>query len=436
MQTVYRFILPVIICIGLLTDRRSDSTNKKQTVTGKMNIILIMADDLGYECLGCDGGISYSTPNLDRLAQTGIRFSYCFSQPLCTPSRVQIMTGKYNNRNYTAFGILKKGEKTFGNFFKDAGYVTGIAGKWQLYGSTSQKKLKGTGTLPRETGFDEYCLWQIDRTGSRYADPVICCNRMTPDTLRNDYGPDVFRRFIEDFLTRHRHDRFFLYYPMVLPHSPHVPTPDSPQWYTDRYIRDNRFFKDMVAYVDKNVGRILQKLNELDLRSNTLVLFTGDNGTNRAIVSMMGNKAVRGGKGLTLLTGTHVPLIVSMPGTIKAGQVSDGYIDFTDFLPTLIEMAGISRPDDFITDGHSFARLLSGKSMRGRKCIYSYYDPKWARFSYARFVYTPGYKLYDDGRFFDLTDDKMEKHPVSRDSLNHKEKRISRRFLKVLNHLK
>ena len=394
-----------------------------------------MADDLGYECLGCYGGTSYRTPNLDRLADSGLRFRYCFSQPLCTPSRVQLMTGKYNSRNYTAFGVLKKGEKTFGNLFRDAGYKTGIAGKWQLYGSTSQRKLKGSGTLPREAGFDEFCLWQIDRVGSRYADPLLYINNLTPRRLRGEYGPDVFIRFIEDFLTRHRRESFFLYYPMVLPHSPHVPTPDSPEWKTNRHAGNDRFFADMVRYVDKNVGRIIRKLEELGLRERTLVLFTGDNGTNRNIVSMMENRAVRGGKGSTLLTGTHVPLILNWPGHITGGQVSEEYIDFTDFLPTLLEVAGITRPQGFLIDGQSFAPLIYGKHMKGRKWVYSYYNPKWGKFKYARFVYNPFYKLYDDGRFFNLTVDEKETHPVPPDSMSRKEKEIKGEFRKVLDAL-
>ena len=413
------------------------SCSKKSAPFGRQpNIILIMADDLGYECLGCDGGTSYATPNLDRMAETGIRFLNCFSQPLCTPSRVQIMTGKYNSRNYTDFGILHQGEKTFGTLLKKAGYATAIAGKWQLYGSTGQKELRGTGSLPGETGFDTFCLWQLDKVGSRYADPVIYQNRLTPDTILNAYGPDIFWNFIETFLTNHQKEPFFLYYPMVLPHSPHVPTPATPEWETGRFKHNNLFFKDMVAYMDKNVGRILQKLEDLDLRSNTLVIFIGDNGTNRAIVSMMGQQEVQGGKGLTLLTGTHVPLIVNMPEHVKPGQVTDAYVDFTDFLPTLLEIAGIEKPDDFFMDGSSFAGVLTGAPFQERKWVYSYYDPKWAKFKYARFVYTPEYKLYDNGRFFNLLQDQKELTPLEMDALTPGQREVATTFGKVLEHLK
>lgn len=116
------------------------------------NIVLIMADDLGYETLGCYGGKDYNTPNLDALASKGVRFEHCYSQPLCTPSRVQILTGRYNHRNYEQFGYLNPKEVTFANLLKNAGYKTCIAGKWQLGGDAR--------TI-QDFGFDEHCLWNM-----------------------------------------------------------------------------------------------------------------------------------------------------------------------------------------------------------------------------------------------------------------------------------
>ena len=118
----------------------------------KPNIVLIMADDMGYECVGANGSTFYKTPNLDRLAAGGMRFEHAYSQPICTPSRVQIMTGRYNARNYVKFGLLHPDEITFGNVLKEAQYVTSIAGKWQL---------KGGFEGPHRFGFDDYCLWQL-----------------------------------------------------------------------------------------------------------------------------------------------------------------------------------------------------------------------------------------------------------------------------------
>jgi len=117
------------------------------------NVVLLMADDFGYECLGGNGGASYATPRIDRLAAGGMRFTHAFSQPLCTPSRVTLMTGSCNVRNYVDFGLLKQGSRAFGHMLQDAGYRTAVVGKWQLLGRERQA---GKGTHPRDAGFHEY----------------------------------------------------------------------------------------------------------------------------------------------------------------------------------------------------------------------------------------------------------------------------------------
>ena len=131
------------------------------SATKKPNVILIMIDDMGYECVGAYGGTSYETPEMDRLAKDGVKFTNCHSTPVCTTSRVQIMTGKYNFRNYEAFGYLKNGETTFGNLMQQAGYKTMIAGKWQLNGIHNRQERGKDPAKVNEFGFDEYCLWQV-----------------------------------------------------------------------------------------------------------------------------------------------------------------------------------------------------------------------------------------------------------------------------------
>jgi arylsulfatase A len=137
----------------------------------KPNIVLIMADDLGYECLNSYGGTSYNTPNLSVLANTGMQFENCHSQPICTPSRVKLMTGKSNKKNHIEFGYLDPKEKTFSQILRKSGYATLIAGKWQLGTDVS---------LPNHFGFDEHLLWQLSTTGrdslgrdKRYVNPVL-----------------------------------------------------------------------------------------------------------------------------------------------------------------------------------------------------------------------------------------------------------------------
>ncbi len=373
------------------------------------NIILIMADDLGYECLGCNGGTSYKTPALDELARTGVRFERCYAQPLCTPSRVKIMTGKYNFRNYTVFGSLDPKEKTVAHVMQKSGYATCVAGKWQLYGGASE-----SGTYPDKAGFDEYCLWQVKERRRRYANPTVLVNGKLHRDIEGKYGPDVFCDFITDFMERHKSKPFFVYYPMVLTHAPFEPTPDSEEWKTKVYRNNKKNFADMVAYMDKIIGRIIRKLDELGLRENTLLLFTGDNGTPRSIASKLADRVLEGGKGLTTDAGTHVPLVASWKGTTARGKVCDDLVDFTDFLPTLAEAVGAELPRERVVDGRSFLAQLRGEKGNPRDWVFCYYNPKtengkWPLKIFAR---DKRYKLYHDGHLFDLSTDPLEENPI------------------------
>ena len=378
-----------------------------------INVILIMADDLGWETLGCYGGTAHRTPVLDELARTGARFNHCYSQPLCTPTRVQLMTGRYNFRNYIGFGVLKPGERTFGHMMQDAGYSTCAVGKWQLWGANDSRGMGGRGVYPDEAGFDEYCLWQIEQIGERYADPVMCLNTREPEKLLGAYGPDVATDFLLRFIARQDGQPFFAYYPMILPHDPFVPTPDSPEWVTnDRRQPNDRFFGAMVTYVDKLVGRITEKLDELGIRENTLLMFLGDNGTNRSITSPTTQGEVMGHKGFPDDGGTRVPLIAHWPGVIPGGQVLDDLVDTTDFLPTLAAVTGAPLPSGVQLDGRSFWPRLRGGTGNPREWVFSHYDPDWGNFSRSRFARDQRWKLYDDGRLYDVPADPLEQHPL------------------------
>lgn len=399
------------------------------------NIVLIMADDLGYEGLSCNGGQSYETPVLDQLAQTGVRFTHCYSQPLCTPSRVQIMTGKYNFRNYKMFGYLDPGQTTFGNILKESGYATCIAGKWQL----------GNGIeAPHHTGFDEYCLWQIyatragkDVRGPRYADPKVHVNGSVLEGTDGKYGPDVFVDFINDFITENKDKPFFVYYPMVLTHDPFVPTPASDEWETDRYKKDKSLFKDMVEYMDYSIGRIVEHLDELGIRDNTLIIFTGDNGSPRQITSLLNGNEIKGGKSYMTDAGTHVPLIANWPGTIPIGMVSDDLIDFSDFLPTLAEIGKAKIPQHLKPDGRSFYPQLTGTKGNPRDWVYVYY---WGRgrdvFKTREFARDKQFKLYDDGSFFDVVNDPLELKPITDESHSIDMVKAKQKLSEVLKNIK
>jgi arylsulfatase A len=340
------------------------------------NLIVIMADDLGYECIGANGG-EYKTPNIDKLAADGMRFTNGFANPVCTPSRVKIMTGQYNVRNYVRFGLLPRGETTFAHQLKAAGYKTAIAGKWQLGSEVDS---------PQHFGFDQSCLWQHTRKrtrpdttmDSRFPNPLLEINGKEYDYNDGEYGPQVCADFLCDFIEDNKDGPFLAYYPMILTHCPFVPTPDSKDWDpTDKgsktYKGDAKYFGDMVTYMDRIVGQIVAKLEEQGLRENTLILFTGDNGTDKPVVTMMDGRKIVGGKGSLTDEGTRVPFIASWPGKIKPGQVSDVLVDFTDVLPTLCEVSGAKLPDGYPGDGVSLVPALVGKGQRDKPWLYFWY---------------------------------------------------------------
>ena len=402
----------------------------------KPNIIMIMADDLGIEGLSCYGSTSYQTPRLDTLAQTGIRFTHCHSTPLCTPSRVQLMTGQYNHRNYTEFGTLPQGSTTFAHLLKKAGYTTCVAGKWQLIGHYEGSNYRGKGSTPVEAGFDEYCLWQVRTLGSRYWDPIIEQNGEFRQDLQGRYAPDIFCAYINDFVKRHRSRPFFIYYPMVLTHAPFIPTPLSQIPEERRHKTNKQFFPDMVAYMDRIVGRIVKNLDDLGLHQNTLILFTTDNGTDRRIQSRWDNRIIQGGKGYTTSAGTHVPLIVNWPLTIPSGKVNNDLIDFTDFLPTLLEVAGYQVETGEAMDGRSFLPQILGRPGQSREWIFCHYDPKWGQWKKKQFVYDKRWKLYNTGEFFDLGADPEEQNPITFTIQNSEASEARNRLQVVLDSMK
>ena len=392
------------------------------------NIVLIMADDLGYECLGANGGTSWQTPFLDELAKTGMRFEHCYSQPLCTPSRVQIMTGIYNIRNYTRFGVLPETETTFANLLRDAGYQTCVVGKWQLKGD------------PGQFGFDEHCLWQLNRVPERYPNPGLEINGQQVDFSDGQYGPDVVSDFACDFIRKNKNRKFLVYYPMILTHCPFCATPDSADWNpankgSKTYKGNAKYFGDMVAYMDKLVGKLVKTLDEQGLRENTLIIFTGDNGTDKPVVSMMGDRKVAAGKKLMTDAGTRAVMIANWQGTTDPGQVSSDLIDFSDFLPTICEAANVAVPDHLAIDGVSFLPQLQGKTGTPRQWIYCWFSrnggangQQWAR--------NEQYKLYADGRFFEVPNDVLEQSPLDHASLNNDQNDAMQRLDKVLQRFK
>ena len=373
------------------------------------NLVLVLADDAGLECFGSYGGESYATPRIDRMAAEGVQFDHCYSQPLCTPSRVKLLTGRGNLRNYTRFSILDPNEVTVAELLRDAGYATGVFGKWQLLGAEHYGALAGTGTHPRDAGFDTWCLWQVETLGSRYHDPQVDRDGVL-ETLEGSYGPDVSVDALLAFAAEPREEPFFAWYPMALPHDPFDPIPGAPEG-QDRATR----FAAMIGYVDRQVGRILDGLEELGLADDTLVLFTSDNGTHRSITSRAWGREVQGGKTRSTDAGTHVPLIAWGAGVADVGRHNGDLVDLSDLLPTLCEVASAELPADRVLDGVSFAPQLRGEVGTPRAVLTQYSNPRppgSLRNPRARWARDHRYKLYDDGRLVDCVNDLDELDPL------------------------
>ncbi len=403
--------LPHLILVGLFLSL-STSLHSAE----KLNIILIMADDSAVDNYSCYGSDFFSSPRIDKLAETGARFNYCYSEPVCTSSRVKIMTGRDNVRNYVNFGILDKGETTFAHMLKKAGYATAVAGKWQLHAEPN-------GSLPADSGFDTYCLWNFPGGGGeRYWNPSLVQNGKLLEATEKDYGPDIVSDFLVDFIEENQDRPFFAYYPMILVHNPFPETPDSqpPTKEESKFHKGLKNYRDMIAYADKMVGKLVDTVERLGLREKTVFIFTADNGTNRSLTYPFQGAQRVGEKAFATEGGSHVPLVVNCPTVIPGGIVSHDIVDFSDVLPTLAELSGAALPDVEL-DGRSFWPQCLGNEGNPRQWIYQYYYPKYkpaaekhgqgARNREIIWAQNQHFKLYQDGSFYAVAD-RYEVDPI------------------------
>ena len=403
--------LTAAIIIGNLAVVESSGASASSGKPLRPNIVFILADDLGFEALGCYGGARYvgqgtvRTPNLDAMAKNGMRFQNCFSTPVCSPARSELLTGKYNfrtgfidiaGRNGATESLDARAHPTLAARVKSAGYVTAVAGKWHLGEPENMKVLLGPTTKdtdyphPRECGFDRQCVFSGGHL-ELYGQP-------TPE----DYTPARLQDWVLRFLESRKGqaEPFFLYYPSPIPHKPTHPTPLNPQG--KRANKEN--FPYLIEYLDSQVGAVLKKLKELGLAENTLVFFSGDNGTHSEMTTeMCDGRKIKGGKASLKDTGSHVPLLASWSGVIKPGTVHKGLVDFTDILPTCLELAGAKAPDGI--DGISFAPQLQGKPGQSREWIHSLLVNEY-------FVRDVRWKLRENGTLYDVSDSPYAETPV------------------------
>lgn len=379
------------------------------------NIVFVLADDLGINDLGCYGRQDHRTPNLDRLARAGVRCTtaYC-SQPICSPSRAAIMTGKAPARLHLTTFLpgrpdcpsqkllhprieqqLPLAEKTVAEYLKEAGYATACVGKWHL---------GGKGFAPTDQGFDVYHPGQANTKPS------------DSEGGKGEYGLTTAAM---QFIEANRQRPFFLY---LAHNNPHIPFTAAEARVKNSSQAFEPTYAAVIETLDDAVGRLLAKLDELKLAENTLVIFTSDNGglhvPELAHQKITHNTPWRAGKGYLYEGGTRIPLIVRWPGRVPAGKEIATPVISTDWLPTLVEVAG-AKPSTGL-DGVSLAGLFTGKDTLAERPLFwhfPHYTNQGSRPAGA--VRLGDWKLiehYEDGtvELFDLAKDPGETTDLSR----------------------
>lgn len=343
------------------------------------NLIIIFVDDMGIGDLSCYGQKAYRTPNLDRMASEGVRFTdFYVASPACTPSRAALMTGCYPQR-VSLPQVLGPGDKiglnpeetTLAEVAKSKGYRTAIFGKWHL----GVKNL-----LPRAHGFDEFYgipyshdMWPQNQNNPNWPPLYVFNNETQERQITNlDQQSELTNTLTEkslDFISRNRAAPFFLYLPFNQPHVPIAPS--------RKFVGKSGagMYGDQIVEIDDSVGRILNQLKRLKLDRKTLVMFSSDNGPWRPFGNHAGSPGIyREGKGTTFEAGFRVPGIFWMPGTIPAGKVQSEMASTMDILPTFADLIGAKRPEKEI-DGHNILPLL--KSEPGAKAPWKWMYYYW-----------------------------------------------------------
>jgi arylsulfatase A len=399
-----------------------DSPAREERASPKPNIIFILADDLGIDGVGCYGSDTHGkqTPNIDALAKTGVRFEACYAAPLCGPSRCLLMTGRYAFRTggltnsswrQGGPGARSEDEHPIARLLKENGYTTCQSGKWRQIGET-----------PRDWGFDEYCT---DQTAAGwYWRRRYNTNGRIVISRQQVYCPDIVHGFAIDFIRRNKAKPFFLYYAPHLVHLPMERTPDSKPGTTI----EKALYADNLAYLDKQVGNLLKELDALSLRENTLIVFSGDNGTVGKFVSPIRGRTINGHKGQLLEGGSRVPLIANWKGVAPEGMSVKDLTDFSDMYPTFAEVAGAKLPEKPTFDGHSFAPQLHGQVGKPREWVFVQLGKHW-------YVRSQAWKLNESRALFDMKDAPFVETPVAANDTDAEAGAARRRLLKVLDTL-
>jgi len=379
------------------------------------NIILIMADDLGYGDLGCYGSTVMRTPHLDSLAANGLKFTnFHANATVCTPTRAALLTGRYQQRAGLEGVIYVRGETrqlgmdtsevTVAELLQKAGYQTGIMGKWHL-GYKEEYN-------PVHHGFDEfygYVSGNIDYH-SHYDNAGIYDWWHNLDSIKEEgYITDLITGHAVDFIEKNQDRPFFLYVPHESPHVPLQGRQDTAYRFPNREFSylgpvedQERAYREMIEVMDEGVGRIVQKLRELELEDNTLVIFCSDNG---GLEGFADNGALRGFKGKLWEGGHRVPAIAHWKGKIDPGETDATVLSF-DFMPTFLALAKAEKHTDLQLDGMDISSVLFSKEeLLERTVFWRYRNQKVARTGDWKLIITE-----QDTALYDLQTDQAEQN--------------------------
>lgn len=340
-------------------------------VNKKPNFLIVFTDDQGYGDLGCYGSTTIRTPRLDHLAAEGTRFTNFYAQPVCGPSRSALLTGRYPVRS--GGWSMPESEVTIAECLKTAGYTTGCIGKWDV---SNRADIKGR--IPNDQGFDYY--WGALEANDN-AKLTLYNNRDHVSSDRDTHMDTITERYTDKaigFLKANKDKPFLLYLAHSMPHS----VIDASEKFKGKSKAG--LYGDVIEEIDYNTGRLLDAIDELGLRDNTIVIFTTDNGPwcnfqenlrkrHNGAIAWGSAEPLRDGKGSTWEGGLRVPCIVRWPGNTPAGQDSSAIFATIDFLPTFAHLAGCEIPQDRIIDGVDQTKLLQGKSKQGARDDYYYF---------------------------------------------------------------
>jgi len=391
------------------------------------NIVYILADDLGMGDLGCYGQKLLKTPNIDRLAAEGTRFTDAYAgAAVCAPARCTLMTGLHLGHatvrgNWEVYPEgqwpLKASDVTVAQVLKKAGYATGICGKWGL-------GAPGSGSAPNDKGFDFFFGYNCQRHAHRFYTDYLYRNTQRMEIPQSAehrvYAQDLIAQESLNFIRQNKDRPFYLFCAWTLPHGPYradqVPSLDA---YQDTGWTDaQKVYAAMVERLDGDVGRVMALLKELHLDQDTLVIFASDNGAGNgpANIALFGSTAgMRAAKATLWEGGIRVPMIARWPGRVPTGRTSDFATAFWDFLPTAAELAGASPPQGI--DGISIVPTLLGKTQRPHEYLY-WEDPRAAGISKAvRMGRWKGYQANaaKPVELYDLAADPQEARNVAAD---------------------